>query len=148
MARRRTGRFLELERAAAADLPGVPGRVARLPSPTDAELAGLMAGAVAFCLPSLYEGFGLTALEAMACGVPVVCSDRGALPEVVGEAGVIVPPTADGVRAGLARILDDPAFAAGLAAAGPVRAGTFTWRAHRDRVARGSREAATAPVRP
>ncbi|MGH2867673.1 MAG: glycosyltransferase, partial [Solirubrobacteraceae bacterium] len=119
----------ELERAAGAELPGTPGRVARLPSPTDAELAALMAAAAAFCLPSLYEGFGLTALEAMACGAPVVCSDRGALPEVVGEAGVIAAPTADGIRAGLERVLDEPGLARQLAAAGPARAAAFTWTA-------------------
>ena len=57
-----------------------------------------MAGAAAFCLPSLMEGFGLTALEAMSCGVPVVVSDRGSLPEVVGDAGLVVAPTVDAVR--------------------------------------------------
>jgi glycosyltransferase involved in cell wall biosynthesis len=119
----------ELERAAGVELPGTHGRVARLPSPTDPELAALMSAADAFCLPSLYEGFGLTALEAMACGAPVVCSDRGALPEVVGEAGVIAAATADGMRAGLERVLDEPGLAPRLAAAGPVRAAAFTWTA-------------------
>jgi glycosyltransferase involved in cell wall biosynthesis len=118
-----------LLRAAAAELPGAPGRVAILGEPSDAQLAALMAGAAAFCLPSLYEGFGLTALEAMACGAPVVVSDRGALPEVVGGAGVVVAPTAAGVRGGLARVLGDPVLAARLGAAGAARARGFSWEA-------------------
>jgi len=116
-----------LEAAAAADLPGFPGRVVRLGVPSDAELAALMAGADAFCLPSLYEGFGLTALEAMACGAPVVCSDRGALPEVVSGAAVLVAPTADSIADGLRRVLRQPALAARLRADGPQRAAEFTW---------------------
>ena len=90
----------------------------------DDELPGLYAGALAFVLPSLYEGFGLTALEAMACGTPVVVSDRGALPEVVGEAGLYVDPTdpvaiADAVE----RAIGD----ADLGAAGRDRAARFSW---------------------
>jgi glycosyltransferase involved in cell wall biosynthesis len=117
----------ELERAASAELPGAPGRVVRLTSPSDAELAGLMAGADAFCLPSLYEGFGLTALEAMACGAPVVVSDRGSLPEVVGDAASVAPPTPDGLHRALREILTDASLAAQLRRAGPRRAAGFTW---------------------
>jgi len=116
-----------LEAAAAAELPGFPGRVVRLGMPSDQQLAALMAGADAFCLPSLYEGFGLTALEAMACGAPVVCSDRGALPELVSGAGVLVAPTPDSIAAGLRRVLAQPALAARLRADGPQRAAHFTW---------------------
>ena len=106
---------------------------------TDAELAALMAGAAAFCLPSLYEGFGLTALEAMACGAPVVVSDRGALPEVVGDAGVIVAPSADGVRSALARILRDPELA-GAPGGGRSGPGPRVHLAgHRRRLAGGAR---------
>lgn len=118
---------LELERAASAELPGSPGRVVRLGEPSDSALAALMAGADAVCLPSLYEGFGLTILEAMACGAPVVVSDRGALPELVGEAGLVVAPTAQAVKGALARVLLDRSEAQRLGRAGTVRAGAFTW---------------------
>ena len=86
-----------------------------------------MAGAAAFCLPSLYEGFGLTALEAMACGAPVVVSDRGSLPEVVGDAGIVTAPTAAAIAEALRRVLSEPELAARLSAAGPARAAEFTW---------------------
>jgi glycosyltransferase involved in cell wall biosynthesis len=121
----------ELADDAFAPIPGV--RVVRVDAPSDRELASLMADADAFCLPSRFEGFGLTALEAMACGAPVVCSDRGALPEVVGEAAIVTPPEADSVERGLRRVLEDPALADRLRAAGRRRAADFTWR----RTARG-----------
>jgi glycosyltransferase involved in cell wall biosynthesis len=117
----------DLERGAQAELAGFPGRVTRIMQPSDAELAGLMAGAAAFCLPSLYEGFGLTALEAMACGAPVVVSDRGSLPEVVGEAGVVTEPTPTAIADALRRVLSDPELARRLSAAGRARAAQFTW---------------------
>jgi glycosyltransferase involved in cell wall biosynthesis len=102
-------------------------RVVRIAGPSDEQLAALMAGAAAVCLPSLYEGFGLTALEALACGAPLVVSDRGALPEVVGDAAVVVAPTVDGVAGGLRRVLGDPILAGRLRVAGPQRARGFTW---------------------
>jgi alpha-1,3-rhamnosyl/mannosyltransferase len=86
-----------------------------------------MAGASAFCLPSLGEGFGLTALEAMASGTPVVVSDRGALPEVVGEAGLCVAPEPAALEEALGRVLTDSALAARLTAAGRERAAGLTW---------------------
>jgi glycosyltransferase involved in cell wall biosynthesis len=87
-------------------------------------LPGLYAGASAFVLPSLYEGFGLTCLEAMACGTPVVAADRTALPEVCGDAALLVDPEdPEAVAAGIARALDDPR----LRQAGPARAAGFTW---------------------
>ena len=116
-----------------ADLPGAPGRVRWAGAVGDAELARLMAGADAFCLPSLYDSFGLPVLEAMACGCPVVVSDRGALPEVVGDAGVVCAPTAPAVEDALARVLTDPALAARLRDAGLARSADLTWR----RTARG-----------
>jgi glycosyltransferase involved in cell wall biosynthesis len=102
-------------------------RVVRIAETTDVQLAALMAGAEAVCLPSLYEGFGLTALEALACAAPLVVSDRGALPEIVGDAAVVVEPTVAGVAGGLRRVLGDAELAARLRAAGPRRARQFSW---------------------
>jgi glycosyltransferase involved in cell wall biosynthesis len=117
-----------LERAAAAELPGAPGRVVFLGQVGDGELAALMAGADAYCLPSLYEGFGLTVLEAMACGTPVVVSDRGALPEVVGDAGLVVAPEAEAVAGALRTVLADPGRARALGRAACERAAQFSWK--------------------
>jgi len=86
-----------------------------------------MAEADAFCLPSLLESFGLTALEALACGAPVVVSDRGALPEVVGDAGLVVEPEPEALAAALERVLGDAALDRELRAAGPSRAAVMTW---------------------
>ena len=84
--------------------------------------------ATAFVYPSEYEGFGLPPLEAMACGTPVIAADRAALPEVVGDAGLLIDPTsepalADALRAVLCR----PEVAGRLAAAGVARAARFPW---------------------
>lgn len=118
--------------AAAADLPDAPGRVVFLGSLSDVELAAVTAGAAVFCLPSLMEGFGLTALEAMACGVPVVVSDRGSLPEVVGDAGVITEPGAEAVEVALADLIASPKRMDELSRAGLARALQLSWKATAD----------------
>jgi glycosyltransferase involved in cell wall biosynthesis len=92
-----------------------------------AAVARLMRSAAAVVVPSLYEGFGLPALEGMAAGVPVVAADRGALPEVCGAAALLVPATAEGIADGLLEVLTDEARAAVLRARGPARAAAFSW---------------------
>jgi len=113
---------------ATAPLPGAPSRLVHIADAgTDAELAAIMAGAAAFCLPSLSEGFGLPALEAMACGTPVVVSDRGSLPELVGDGGQVVAPDAPALAGALRAVLTDDGLAADLAARGRARAEGFPW---------------------
>lgn len=93
------------------------------------ELPALYSGARLFVYPSLYEGFGLPPLEAMACGVPVIASRRASLPEVVGEAGLLVEPLDDGAIAQHMRaLIEDNALHATLSVAGRQRAQIFTWR--------------------
>jgi glycosyltransferase involved in cell wall biosynthesis len=92
------------------------------------ELRPLYCGAEVLVLPSLYEGFGLPPLEAMACGTPVVVSGAGALPEVVGDAGVVVnPEDPDDLAEALGWVLGNPAFQAELAQRGLRRAAEFSW---------------------
>lgn len=91
-------------------------------------LPGLYAGARAFVLPSRHEGFGLTCLEAMASGVPVVAARAGALPETCGDAAVLhEPDDAEGFAASLISVAGDEALRADLAARGRHRARRFTW---------------------
>jgi alpha-1,3-rhamnosyl/mannosyltransferase len=128
-----TAEAAERRRMAEAELPGAPGRVVSITTPGDRALAALMAGAAAVCVPSYVEGFGLTALEAMACGVPVVTSDRTSLPEVVASAGLVVPPTADAFEDALLRVLSDPDFAHDLGRRARARAELFSWQRTADR---------------
>ena len=111
----------------------------------------LFAGARTLVLPSLDEGFGLPALEAMSAGIPVVASNAGAIPEVVGDAAVLVAPTdAEALAHALSRLATDDAWALDRAAAGLLRARAFTWdaaaralgRAYDDAVARRAGRAA------
>jgi glycosyltransferase involved in cell wall biosynthesis len=91
--------------------------------------APLYSGATAFVFPSLYEGFGMPVLEAMACGTPVLTSNSSALPEVVGEAGLLVDPYSEkGIAAALGRLLDDESFRRELGERALARSSFFTWQ--------------------
>ena len=94
----------------------------------DEALASLYAGAAAFVYPSRYEGFGLPLLEAMACGAPVVGARAGAIPEVVGDAGILVDPDDEvEMAAWISRLMTDANLAARLRRAGRMRAMDYTW---------------------
>jgi glycosyltransferase involved in cell wall biosynthesis len=94
----------------------------------DGELPGLYAGALAFVLPSRYEGFGLTCLEAMAAGTPVVASDRAALPETCGDAALLVDPDdPDAIAAAVVGAATDDALRERLRTSGRARAARFSW---------------------
>jgi glycosyltransferase involved in cell wall biosynthesis len=101
----------------------LPGYLAR------GDLPALYSSAEAFVFPSLYEGFGLPALEAMACGVPVIVSSCSSLPEVVGDAGMLVKPDSRReIADAIDRVLSDAQVKAGLSKAGSERAAEFSWR--------------------
>jgi glycosyltransferase involved in cell wall biosynthesis len=112
----------------AAEAPELGGRVV-LPGYVAAEdLAALLSGAEAFVLPSLYEGFGLPVLEAMACGTPVICSNVSSLPEVAGDAALLIAPgDVDGLARAMARVHADEALRRDMVARGLARARAFTW---------------------
>ncbi len=106
------------------------------------DLAALFALADAFCSPSGYEGFGFTVAEAMAAGVPVVASRNSSLPEVVGDAGVLLDAlTPEAIAAALRPLLVDPARRAALAAAGKARAAAFSWERAAEATVRAYRDA-------
>jgi len=94
----------------------------------DDELANLMHGAMAFAYPSLYEGFGLPALEAMAQGIPVLTSDVGATREVADDAALLVDPgSTSSIKKGLVRLLNDETLRSELSRRGMERAAFFSW---------------------
>ena len=96
----------------------------------DEDLPALYSLAALFAMPSVYEGFGLPPLEAMACGTPVVCSNASSLPEVTGDAALLAPPRDVGEWAtALRRALTDGSLRADLAARGPRQAARFSWAA-------------------
>lgn len=114
--------FAEIERL------GLEGRVICTEYVPADDLPALMSGADLFVYPSLAEGFGLPPLEAMACGAPVLCSDAPALPEVVGDAAITVPPTDVAAWAeALQRILKDQDLREAMRLKGLERAQQFSW---------------------
>jgi glycosyltransferase involved in cell wall biosynthesis len=94
----------------------------------DSELPALLGGATAFVFPSLYEGFGMPVLEAMAAGVPVLTSNTSALPEVAGDAALLVDPEdTQAIMAGLAQLANDAGLRERLRERGLAQSGRFTW---------------------
>jgi glycosyltransferase involved in cell wall biosynthesis len=118
--------------------PDIPGLIARLglgkdivqvPYVQEADKPALYRAALMLGFPSMYEGFGLTPLEAMASGVPVVASNATSIPEVVGGGGLLLPPNDPETWASsLLRLVDSPEERGALAAAGVERAKAFSWR--------------------
>jgi alpha-1,3-rhamnosyl/mannosyltransferase len=128
-------RITELERQ---------GRVRYLGYVPDALRTPLIGGARMFVYPSLYEGFGLPPLEAMACGTPVIASNVSSLPEVVGDAALLVDPLdVDDLAAGIRKLWDDEALRYDLRVCGLARAREFTW----ERTARLTLEAYALTMR-
>jgi alpha-1,3-rhamnosyl/mannosyltransferase len=108
-------------------------------------LPELYNGAAVTAYPSRAEGFGLPPLEAMACGCPVVASDATSLPEVVGDAGLLVPPDdVDALAEAIGRVLAEPELRSRLAVAGRERAKGFSWRGHAEGVFAAYRRAVAA----
>ncbi len=113
---------------------GLTGVVTFRPNLSETELVTLLRSAELAVVPSLHEGFSLPAVEAMACGVALVTTTAGALPEVVGPAGqaaaLVAPGDAEALAAAIGRLLDDPALRARMGAAGRTRVKErFSWRA-------------------
>ena len=121
-----------------------PGRILRTGHVDDADLDALYRRAAAFAYPSLYEGFGLPVLDAMARGVPVVTSNTSSLAELAGDRAILVDPTdVAEIAEGLARVLTDRAAAADLIARALPRAAAYTWEA----TARATLDAYDAAIR-
>jgi glycosyltransferase involved in cell wall biosynthesis len=111
------------------------GKVVFVDYVDDADLPLLYNMAEVFAYPSLYEGFGLPAAEAMACGTPTLVSSDGALAEVVGDAALAVDPLSpEAIATGLQRLIEDSALRARVAKAGPKQVARFTWRSAAEKV--------------
>jgi glycosyltransferase involved in cell wall biosynthesis len=109
---------------------GVTERLHLVNYPADTDLPALYSGAEAVAVVSLYEGFGIPALEALACGAPLVVTHHGSLPEVAGGVAVAVDPlNVSSIADGLKQVVEDTALATRLREQGPVRASHFNWPA-------------------
>jgi glycosyltransferase involved in cell wall biosynthesis len=114
--------FAQVERLGLAGRVLFPGYI------EDADLPALLSGALAFVFPSLYEGFGIPVLEAGACGVPVITSNTSSLPEVAGDAALLVDPhDVDAIAEAMSRLVTDEALRAELARRGLANVRRFSW---------------------
>lgn len=104
------------------------GRVIQPGFISESDKINLYRACTVFAFTSAYEGFGLNPLEAMACGAPVVCSNRTSLPEVVGNAGLLIDPQPEAIGRALVAVCADPALRADLAARSLHQAARFSWR--------------------
>jgi glycosyltransferase involved in cell wall biosynthesis len=113
------------------DSSGLKGRVAFLGYCPREVMPALYSGAQCLVFPSLFEGFGIPVVEAMRSGCPVVCSNATSLPEVAGDAALLVDPNdPEALAAAIGRILDEPGLRASLASRGLEQASRFSWRKH------------------
>ncbi len=120
---------------------GLDGQVVFTGQIREQDKAPLFSGATLFAFPSLYEGFGIPVLEVMACGTPVLTSNLSALPEVAGDAALLVDPySVEAIRDGIAALLDAPKRRDDLARKGLERARLFTWRQVAEQTLRVYRE--------
>jgi glycosyltransferase involved in cell wall biosynthesis len=116
---------------------------------SDRQLAACYSLATVFALPSLFEGFGIPALEAMAHGVPVVCSHAGALPEVCSDAALYFDPLdVESISAAVSRAVTDRGLRADLVRKGHVRSAQFSWRESAERMLTTYRSAALERRKP
>lgn len=116
---------------------GINGQIHYVDVPNNDRLAAVYRGALGFVFPSLYEGFGLPPLEAMACGVPVLTSNVCSLPEVVGNAAILVDPrSTDDIATGIRRIVQDTELRTQLRREGVARSQIFSWEATAHKVSK------------
>ena len=113
------------------------GDIIQMPSHRveDADLPAIYSGASVFVYPSIYEGFGIPPLEAMACGVPTVTSDNSSLPEAAGDASKLVDASSiESISAGLLLVLSDDSYQKLLVARGNQQVDKFSWRRAAERL--------------
>lgn len=116
----------QVERAV-AEAP-LEARLRRLGYVDDGDLPALYSGAACVAIVSLYEGFGMPALEALACGAPLIVGNRGSLPEIAADAAIVVDPLNEhAIATALSRVLGDATLAAKLRQRGPLRSKQFDW---------------------
>ena len=116
------------ETLSAIEQSGVGDQIVLTDYVSESDLPALYSGALCFAYPSYFEGFGLPPLEAMKCGVPVIAGNRTSLPEVVGDAGLLVDPFDEmEIAAALARLIDNPDLRGKLRVKGLERAAKFNW---------------------